>query len=136
MFTIELSPFQIAQRRVGLVFIGQNQLSLIKRLVTLERGPGNTYLGVIPHEAALVAGMVDIVAFIAKLSDIAKDQKAMGESTRNKELPLIIGGKNGALPLAISFAIFAKIDGDIKDCTRNNTHELRLRMFDLKVQTA
>ena len=69
--TIELSPFQIGQRRVDLVFIGQNQLCFIERLLALERGPSNTYLRVVPHETALVAGMVEIIAFIAELGGVA-----------------------------------------------------------------
>lgn len=68
---VELSPFQIGQRRVGLVFIGQNQLSFIERVLALESGPGNTYLRVIPHETALVTWMVEIIAFIAELGGVA-----------------------------------------------------------------
>lgn len=60
----------------------------------------------------------------------------MGESARNEKLPLISGRKNDALPLTVGFTVLAKIDGYIKDRAGNDAHELRLRMFNLKVQTA
>ena len=78
--------------------------------------------------------MIDIVTLIAEFSLIAQNQKTMRESSGNKELPVVFSGKNNPFPLTIGGASLAQIDCHIKYGAFHNTHELTLRMLNLKMQ--
>ncbi len=40
-------------------------------VIPIERRPLYSNFGIVPHEPALVAGMIDIIAFVTELSRIA-----------------------------------------------------------------
>ena len=78
--------------------------------------------------------MPEIVDFIAKFSDIAEDQEAMGKAFRNEELLLVFFRQFDAIPLAISLGLTAQIDSDIKDTAADGTDEFALREMLLEMK--
>jgi len=79
--------------------------------------------------------MPEIVDFIAKFSDIAEDQEAMGKSFRNEELLLVFFRQFDAIPLTIGLGITAQIDSDIKDTAADGTDEFALREMLLEMKS-
>ena len=55
---------------MNLILLAQDDLGRIKFGITLERWPLDPDGGVVPHEAAFIVGVVDIIAFVAKLGSI------------------------------------------------------------------
>ena len=98
-----------------LVLLAQDDIGRIELGITFERWPLDPDGGVVPHEAAFIVGMVDIIAFVAKLGSIGQNKKAVREPTRDEELALILSRKHYALPLAIRRAAFAQINRHIED---------------------
>ena len=82
---------QRGQRRVHLVLVGEDQLGGIEGVIALERGPLHANGGVVPHEAALVAGVVGVVALVAELRLVREDEEAVGKAARDKELAAVLG---------------------------------------------
>lgn len=98
-----------------LILVAQDDLGWIELGIAFERWPLDPDGGVVPHEAAFIVGMVDIIAFVAKLGSIGQNKKAVREPTRDEELALILSRKHYALPLAIRRAAFAQINRHIED---------------------
>ena len=69
---------------VQFILIAQDDLGWIKLGVAIERRPLDSDGGVVPHEPAFIIGMVDIIAFVAKLGSIGQNKEAMCEPARNK----------------------------------------------------
>lgn len=120
---------------IQLVLLAQDDLGGIELGIAVERWPLDPDGGIVPHEAALVVGMVDIVALVAELSGIREHQKAVGESTRDEELTAILSREHHAFPSAIGGTALSKVNRHIEDPARNNAHELRLGMLDLEMQS-
>ena len=57
-----------------LVLLAQDDLGRIEFSVAFERWPLDPDGGVVPHEAAFIVGMVDIIAFVAKLGSIGQNE--------------------------------------------------------------
>lgn len=55
-----------------LVLFRKHQLGGIESLIAFEGRPLDADRGVIPHQAALVVGMVDVVALVAELGLVGK----------------------------------------------------------------
>lgn len=53
-----------------LVLLAQDDLGRIELGIAIERWPLDSGSKVVPHETAFIIGMVDIIAFIAKLGTI------------------------------------------------------------------
>ena len=53
-----------------LVLLAQDDLERIKFGIAFERWPLDPDGGVVSHEVAFIVGMVDIIAFVAKLGSI------------------------------------------------------------------
>ena len=98
-----------------LVLLAQDDLGRIKFGIAFERWPLDPDGGIMPHEAAIVVGVVDIVAFVAKLGSIGQNEEAVCEPAGNEELALVLSRKHYALPLAIRRAAFAQINRHIED---------------------
>lgn len=75
---------------MSLVLLAQDDLGRIELDVTFERRPLDSDGGVVPHEAAFIVGMVDIIAFVAKLGNIGQNEEAVCKPTRDKELALVL----------------------------------------------
>ena len=50
-----------------LILVAQDDLGWIELGIAFERWPLDPDGGVVPHEAAFIVGMVDIIAFVAKI---------------------------------------------------------------------
>ena len=98
-----------------LILLAQDDLGRIKFDIAFERWPLDPDGEVVPHEAAFIVGVVDIIAFVAKLGSIGQNKKAVREPTRDEELALILNRKHYTLPLAIRRAAFAQVNRHIKD---------------------
>lgn len=98
-----------------LILLAQNDLVGVELSVAFERWPLDPDGGVVPHEAAFIVGMVDIIAFVAKLGSIGQNEEAVCEPTRDEELALVLSRKHHSLPLTIRRATFAQINRHIED---------------------
>ena len=100
---------------MNLILVAQDDLGRIELSIAFERWPLDPDGGVVPHEAAFIVGVVDIIAFVAKLGSIRQNKEAVREPTRDEELALILSRKYYALPFTIRRAAFAQIDRHIED---------------------
>ncbi len=66
-----------------LILIAQDNLGWIELGIAFERWSLDPDGRVVPYEAAFIVGMVDIIAFVAKLGSIGQNKKAMAR-TREK----------------------------------------------------
>ena len=67
-----------------LVLLAQDNLSRIELGIAFERCPLDSDGEIVPHEAALIIGIVDIITFVAKIGSIRQNKKAECEPTGNK----------------------------------------------------
>ena len=81
-----LLEFDVCQRRMDLVFLTQDNLRRIELLVRLQSRPLDADGGIVPHDAALVVGMVGVVDLVAEHRRVRQDQETMSKSTRDEEL--------------------------------------------------
>lgn len=98
-----------------LVLLAQDDLVGVELSIAFKRWPLDPDGGVVPHEAAFIVGVVDIIAFVAKLGSIGQNKEAVREPTRDEELTLVLSRKHHTLPLAIRWATFAQINRHIED---------------------
>ena len=105
----------LSKARAQLVLIAQDDLGRIEFGIAFERWPLDPDGGVVPHEAALIIGMIDVIAFVAKLGSIGQNEETMCKPTRDEELALVLSRKHHALPLAIRRANFAQVNSTIED---------------------
>lgn len=117
------------------VLIRQNEFRGIKSIVAIKRGSFDGDIRVIPHEPALVIRMIDIVALVAEDRIIAQHKEAMSKTTRDKELTMVLGRENHALPLPVCLATGTQLNTDIEHSSLNNPDKLALRMLNLKMKS-
>ena len=98
-----------------LALLAQDDLGRIELGIAFERWSLDPDGRVVPHEAAFIIGMVDIIAFVAKLDSIGQNEEAVCKPTRDEELALVLSRKHYALPLAIRRAAFAQINRHIEN---------------------
>lgn len=67
-----------------LILLAQDYLGRIEFGIALEHWPLDPDGRIIPHEAALIIGIVDIITFVAKIGSIRQNKKAVCEPTGNK----------------------------------------------------
>ena len=118
------------------VLIRQNEFRGIKSIVTIKRGPFDGDIRVIPHEPALVTRMIDIVTLVAEDRIIAQHKETVSKTTRDKELAVVLGRENHALPLPVCLATGTQVNTDIEHSSLNNPDEFALRMLNLKMKSA
>ena len=82
-----------------LVLLAQDDLGRIELGIAIERWPLDSGSKVVPHEAAFIVGMVDIIAFVAKLGSIGQNKKAVREPRGMKNWRLFSAVKHYALHL-------------------------------------
>lgn len=100
---------------MNLILVAQDDLGRIKFGIAFERWPLDSDSRVVPHEAAFIVGMVDIIAFVAKLDSIGQNEEAVCNPTKDEELALVLSRKHHALSLAIRQASFAQVNRHIED---------------------
>ncbi len=98
-----------------LALLAQDDIGRIELDIAFERWPLDPDGEVVPHEAAFIVGVVDIIAFVAELGSIGQNEEAVREPTRNEELALVLSRKHHSLSLAIRRATFAQINRNIKN---------------------
>jgi len=103
--------------------------------LALER-PLDFQLRVVPANAALVLGGVEVAALVLNLGRAARHVEPVGETGRDPQHPLVVRGEVRADPAAERRRAFAKIDGHVEDLAGRRAHELSLRLPDLVVQAA
>ena len=77
-------------------------------------GPVDADLGVVPEDAMLGLGVVEVGALIGKQGPLAEDAKAMGETFGDAELFPVFRGEPDSGPLAEGGGTGPDIDGDIE----------------------
>jgi hypothetical protein len=117
----------LAQPRRFLVFLGQQRR---------VRGPLDSDFRIVPEQSQLVAGRVEISAFVLEESRVTQHDKAMCKTWRDVELPLVLVGKVKPMPPAESRRIPAQIDRDIVYFPRKHLEEFALSPWILKMQAA
>lgn len=98
--------------------------------------PGNGNRGVIPLDATLVIGVIHVIALVGKDGGIGEHIEAVRKATRNEELLAILAREYDTLPGTEGGAALPQVHAHIEDLSRDDPHELGLRMLDLEVQTA
>ena len=118
-----------------------SQTSLLEVLVAedglLHRDlPVDAQLFVHKLNAGIGLGVVEVVALVLKNSDIAEHGKAMGKTTGNEELAVIVLTELYSHMLTIGGRPLADVDSNIKHPALDTTHNLALRIGGtLKVET-
>lgn len=75
---------KLCKSQINLVLLTQDDLGRLELGIAIERWPLDSGSRVVPHESAFIIGMVDIIAFVAKLGSIGQNKEAMCEPARNK----------------------------------------------------
>ena len=101
-----------------------------------KAGPADGKRRIVPGDAALVIGVVEVVAFVAELRHVGKHQESMGESPGNQELVLVFLGQKFAVPAPVGPAAAAKVHGNVIYTAADDAHQLALGELLLKVQPA
>ncbi len=98
--------------------------------------PVDANLWIVPADACLVGGSVDVVDFIREDSLWAQYQKAMGKAARKEELAHGAPRQLDHDMLAKSRRGLTKIDGHVEHLAFDNSDQLCLRVFTLLVMQA
>lgn len=69
---------------MDLILFTQDDLGGIELAIALERRPLDSDGRIIPHEAAFIVWVVDVIAFVAKLCNIEQNKESLCESAKNK----------------------------------------------------
>jgi hypothetical protein len=93
-------------------------------------------VGIVPNNAVLVAGSVEVAALVEELDGIAQRQKSVSKSRRDKNLVMVVRGEADAGPFAEMGRASANIHGHIKGFAFDDAAKLGLRMVGLLVQAA
>ena len=119
-----------------LVLFRQNDFRWVEGTVAFQRWPFDANGGIVPHEAALVVRMIDVVTLIAELGLVGEHKEAVREMLRNEELALVLRGENHALPLAVGRAAVAQVNRHVENRAAHDAHELGLRMLNLEMEAS
>jgi len=99
-------------------------------------GPVDVDLGVGEVDAEVVAGGVDVGAFVGDVGEIGEDAKAVGEALGDEHLLVVFVGEYDGGPAAEGFGVAADVHGDVKDFAPDDVNEFGLRVFELIMQAA
>ena len=105
-------------------------------VLTYHIGPLDANGGVIPGQAALVAGVVEVRDFIAEFGGFRQHQKAVGEAFGDVKLLFVFLRQFHAVPFAIGFGTGTQIHGHIEYTAFDGPNQFALGEFLLEVQTA
>lgn len=81
---VEIKKLNFGKARVQLVLVTQGDFSRIKLDAAFERWSLDSDGGIVPHEAAFIVWVVDVIAFVAKLCNIEQNKESLCESAKNK----------------------------------------------------
>src|SRR6478672_849924 len=80
--------------------------------------------------------MVDRGALISHVGGLAQNEETVREPGRDPDLPTVPRLERHANPLAVAWRRSPNVDGDVEDSTGHRTHELALRLLELKMESA
>ena len=107
-----------------------------KQLHVFRHRPVDSNFRVVPHQAALVAGIVKPGAFINELRRFRHHNKSVGKALRHVKLLLVFRGKQHAVPLPIGVAALPQIHGNVVNLAADHPHQLALGVFLLKMKAS
>ena len=90
--------------------------------------PVNTQLLIHKLNASIGFGMIEVVALVLEDGNIAEHRKAMGKTTGNEELAVVVLAKLYGNMLTIGGRSLTDVDSDIKYLALDATHNLALRI--------
>ena len=93
----------------------------------IER-PGDGQRRVVPADRELGSWAVVVGGLVEKVSAVARDQEAMGQPSRNPQLPVVGAAQLNTDPLAVGGAARAHVDRYIEHAALRHAHQLALRM--------
>src|SRR5580765_2872374 len=100
------------------------------------QGPIYRELRIVPRDAALVLGGVEIRGLVEHLGGVAQHAEPMSETDGNPEHALRLGAQARAFPLAERRRSATDIDRDVENLARGDANQFPLRLTHLIVKTA
>src|SRR6266852_7565187 len=98
--------------------------------------PADCYLGIIPGDAVLRIGSIELSAFVEDFGTLRPDQKAVCVPRRNPELLSVLGGELDSTPHPECRRPPPNVHNDVVDCTGENLNQLSLRGWLLKMEAS
>jgi len=96
--------------------------------------PQDGQLWVAPEHTALVRWVVKFIAFVQEFSHFRTNNKAVGEATRNEQLPPVLSRQHYSDPAAEGLRADSDIHRNVQDLAADNPAQFRLRIPELVVQ--
>ena len=91
--------------------------------------PVNAKGFILDIDAAISFGMIEFVALVLEDGGFGENGEAMGESSWNKELTMIVFRQFHGHMLAKCRRSFTDVNGYVKDCALNAAHEFALGIW-------
>lgn len=98
--------------------------------------PGDGQVRVVPKNAALVVGIIEIAALVKELHIVGQCEKPVGKAGGDVDLVLLLRGEDNAGPLAEMRGAQADIHRNVQGLPAHHAAELGLRMIHLIVKSA
>lgn len=108
------------QGGVLLVFFGED--GVWGWPIDVDLGVGEVY-------AKVVAGGVDVGAFVGDVGGIGEDAEAVGEAFGNIHLLMVFVGEHSGGPAAEGIGAASDVHGDVEDFALDDVNEFGLRVF-------
>src|SRR3954468_9356903 len=115
----------VDETRMALITFGQHR--------TRER-PFDPDVRVVPRDADLAVGVVDVAALVFHLGDGTDDRESVRKPFRNVALPEVLGRERNAHPFAEHRRAAPHVHCNVEDFSLDDTNELALRMPALKME--
>src|SRR6185295_6790308 len=91
---------------------------------------------VVPGDADLVLGIVELGALVLHVRRLAQDAEAVREAGRDVELVTVVSGEDLAGPFPEGRGIRPDVHRDVEDLAEDRPYELPLRLVELSVKPA
>lgn len=115
--------FKVLQRLVMLILLAQKQLRVFRHR------PVDSNFRVVPHQAALVAGIVKPGAFINELRPFQTSQQIRGQSPPARKTVSCFQQKAARRTLSIGIAALPQIHGDVVNLAADHRTSLPWGFF-------
>ena len=112
------------------------QGGVLRREQRVADRPGDADLRIVPAEADLVGGVVEVGALVGDLGHLAQHAEAVGEPRRDEHLAEVVCPERGGRPFAEGGGAGADVDGDVEDLAPQHADQLALGFAELRVQAA
>lgn len=98
--------------------------------------PSYAHPRIIPGDAAVPLGKIEVAAFVQELSNFGHDQITVRKPRRNVQLALVVGGEKHALVTSELRRSTPNVYDDVKHFSVNHTAEFGLRPLELIVHSS